>query len=140
MKKAFRSLVTFALALALLVTGVGGTAFAASSASGSIDGYKWSASVAMSTNSATAITDMTSAPSAHVEASVKVFYWWGDENHFARADGHEAAGYAMATATKKLGGAEVIGGEGHHLVFYNNTVRSSATFIGSTPSDAIEDK
>jgi len=137
MKKTFRSVLTFALALAMMVTCVGGTAFAASSDSGSIDGYSWSARVSTTSNSATATTSFGAAVSS-ITATVKVFYWFGDKNYFTPASGQVTPGYAVATATKQLGGAEVIGGSGYHTIYYNRTYRSADTSIGRTPPDATE--
>ena len=137
MKKAFRSILTLALALAMIVTCVNGTAFAASSDSGSIDGYTWTVRVSTTSNSATATTTFGAAVSS-LTATVNVYYWWGDSNYYTSGSGQVTPGYAVATATKQLGGAEVIGGSGYHTILYNRTYTSRDTSIGRTPSDAIK--
>ena len=52
--------------------------------------------------------------------------------------GSNTSGGAGATATKKIGGADVIGGKGTHYVGYDSYHWGTvATTIGTIPSNAI---
>lgn len=135
MKKTIKSVMAMALALVLTASSLGGTALAASSESGSIDGCSWSARVTKTTRSATATTKITGATNAYVDAAVEVYYWLGRVHYYTPASDSQTNGYAVATASKQLGGAEVEGGMGEHTIFYHNTTKSCATFIGDIPSN-----
>ena len=138
MKKSFKSVLTFALALAMMVTCMGGLAFAKSSDTGSIDGYTWTVRVSTTDDSATATTSFGANVSS-LTAEVTVYYWLGLQYYSCYASGQVTPGYAVATATKKRGGAEVIGAKGEHHILYDGTNTFRETSIGETPSGAIDD-
>lgn len=137
MKKTFRSALTFALALVMVATCMVGTAFAASSDSGSLNGYTWTARVSTTTSSATATTKFGVAVSS-ITAKATVYYWFGAANYYTTATGQVTPGYAVAIATKKFGGGEVKGAEGYHTILYDRAYESCETSTGRIPSDAIE--
>ena len=74
MKKSFKSVLTFALALVMMVTCMAVTAFASSSDSTTIAGYSASANVSYTRSSATATTTFGGPSSAYVSATVTAYY------------------------------------------------------------------
>lgn len=87
MKKSFKSVLTFALALVMMVTCMAVTAFASSSDSTTIAGYSASANVSYTRSSATATTTFGGPSSAYVSATVTAYYESGDTDYRRQASG-----------------------------------------------------
>lgn len=112
-------------------------AYAASSTTGSINGITVKASVTTSSSSATAKTIFGAGST--ITTTAYVYYWWGSGHYYSVAQTTATAGGgATATATRKLGGAEVVGGKGTHKVVHGNYTWSATTTKGTIYSDAIK--
>ena len=96
MKKSFKSVLTFALALVMMVTCMAVTAFASSSDSTTIAGYSASANVSYTRSSATATTTFGGPSSAYVSATVTAYYESGDTDYRRQASGLNSPGYSVA--------------------------------------------
>lgn len=118
MKKTFRSVLTFVLALVMMVTCMVGTAFAKSSDSTTIEGSVASANVSNTRTSATATTKYGGSTSAYVYAKVTAYYESGEFDYYRTAPGDLLPGYSAASVTISIGGAQVRGAAGAHEVHY----------------------
>ncbi len=120
----------------IILLGTGNTqVFAASRVDGTIDGAAVSGYVTTTDSSATAVTTFTRSGGSRT-VSVDVYYWWGSSYYATSASNSSSlSGGVAATATKKLGGAQVVAGKGYHRVTYNEYRWSpSPTVVGTIPS------
>ena len=127
MKKSFKSVLTFALALVMMVTCMAVTAFASSSDSTTIAGYSASANVSYTRSSATATTTFGGPSSAYVSATVTAYYESGDTDYRRQASGLNSPGYSVARINIDIPGAQVRGAEGEHRVYYDGHQWTPAT-------------
>lgn len=121
MSTRLKKLTALALSCLVLAGSTNVQIFAATSVSGVLSGTPTSGYVSKSSSSATAVTVFNRTGGTRC-ASVDVHYWWGEGRYYTAADASTTnAGGVSATATKKLGGAEVTGAIGYHLVVHNGT-------------------
>lgn len=128
-----------ALALAGIVgmACFGTSAKAASTVSDTLNGYSCFGSITTDSTSAHGTTTFGRG-SGNIKVSATVYYWFGSTYYKTMMTGSNTSGGAGATATKKIGGADVIGGKGTHYVGYDSYHWGTvATTIGTIPSNAI---
>ncbi|MCD8147595.1 MAG: hypothetical protein LUD84_10035 [Clostridiales bacterium] len=112
-------------------------ASAASSVSGSLDGTVVTGSISTTSTSASAKTTF-SRSGVTINAKATVYYWWGSRYYYTAVSSTAQAGGVSATATKKLGGAEVVGGIGEHSVSFDGYSWNKTTSTGTIPSSATK--
>lgn len=134
-KRLMKKILITMLSTSLMLANCGITSYAASSASGNIDGTPCSASITTNSSGATAST--TYSRNAEIKATATVYYWFGTYYYYSTASNSSTAGGTSATASKKLGGSEVVGGKGSHYIKYEAYTWSPSTSIGTIPSSAV---
>lgn len=133
-KKICKKGMAFALAGAVSMSGLGTDAMAASTVSGSLNGFGCYGSISTDSTSAHATTTFGRG-GANIKVSATVYYWSGDFYYETSMTGSNTAGGAGATATKKIGGADVVGGKGTHYAAYDSYHwGTETTKIGKIPS------
>lgn len=90
----------------------------APSVTGTLAGTTASGRVSYNSTSATAVTSY-SRSGASINVSAYVYYWFSKRYYVSYVSGSTTAGGISRTATKKLGGADVLGAEGDHYIYYN---------------------
>lgn len=136
-KKICKKGMAFALAGVVSMACFGTDAMAASTVSGSLNGFGCYGSISTNSTSAYATTTFGRG-GANIKVSATVYYWNGSKYYKTSMTGSNTAGGAGATATKKIGGADVIGGKGTHYAAYDSYHwGTETTTIGKTPSNAI---
>ena len=113
-----KKVATLGLVGTMSVAGMGTSAMAASSVSGKLNGFTYTASISKDNYCATAKTTF-SRGSSNIKAKATVYYWLIDTYYQSSAGANSSAGGASAVATKKKGGADVVGGKGVHSVSYD---------------------
>lgn len=139
-KRIWKKLVALGLALTLFFSYGNITTLAASSVSGNMSGAAIRGTINIyDDSSATAVTTFE-RPSSQIYATAYVYYWWGTYYYYNSSGRRYAtAGGISVTATKKLGGADVVGAEGIHEVKYGAYSWGPVqTTTGTIPSRAIE--
>ena len=134
-----KKMIAMLLCSVMMVIAGNAQAFAASSVQGSIAGTEVSGYVTIDSSSATAVTTFTRGGGKRY-ATAKVYYWWGTNNYVSSTGTSSGqTGGLSVTATKKYGGAEVVGGKGIHRVEYDiYTWGDAVTETGVIPSLATE--
>lgn len=85
------------------------------------------------TDTLTATTNF--GPSGFREAKAKIYYWLSNIYYYSEASSSSSqSGGVSATVTKKLGGADVLAGEGFHKVVYGDITWTPSTSVGSISS------
>lgn len=138
-KRIWKKLVALGLAAVLFLSYGNITTLAASSVSGELEGTTVNGNVSMNSSSATAVTSFAKSGGT-IYATAYVYFWY-DTYYFVTSSGRNSAtmGGISATATKKLGGADVVAGEGIHEVKWGAyTWAPSPTTVGTIPSSSIE--
>lgn len=127
-----------ALALSGVIITGGNTAKAASSVKGNLNGCDCYGCITIDGTSANATTTYGRGNSS-IRATATVYYWHKNKYYKSSMTSSNSAGGAGATATKKIGGADVIGGKGRHRVSYDAyTWGTKTTTIGTIKEDAKE--
>ena len=131
--------VSLVLAMSLILGYSKVVALAATSVKGSIGGISVSGALTMNTTSATASTSFGSGGGT-IYATATVYYWFGTMYYKSEVGPNEStAGGASATATKKLGGADVVGAKGQHKVKWQAyTWEPADTTTGTIIENAVE--
>ena len=100
------------------VAGMSTSAMAASSVSGKLNGFTYTASISKDNYSATAKTTFARGGS-NIKATATVYYWFDEVAFQSTISANSSAGGVSAVAQKKKGGADVVGGKGEHSVSYD---------------------
>lgn len=139
-KRIWKKLVALGLAVTLFLSYGNITTLAASSVRGNIDGTTVSGSITTYNNSYAVAETSYARSSSKIYATAYIYYWWGSTYYYTTSGrASSTAGGVSATATKKLGGAEVVAAEGNHEVQWGAyTWLPSPTTVGTIPSSAIE--
>lgn len=135
MKKRIKRVMALVLSGVILVCGGSVPAKAASTASGPLGSASVHASISTDSSSATAIT--TCSRGGSLTAKATVYYWFDTEYYKTSASAYSAGGGVSAIARKQLGGAEVIGGKGEHIVKFESYTWDPVTTIGTIRDDAL---
>ena len=138
-KRIWKTAVSLVVTLSL-VLGYGNViALAASTVRGEILDVEVVGRVIMDDMSATASTSYGRG-GGYIYATATVYYWFAE--YYCKTTvgpNFNTAGGASATATKKLGGADVIGAKGEHKVIWQAyTWEPEDTTIGAIREDSIE--
>ncbi|MCI5855992.1 MAG: hypothetical protein MR016_01310 [Agathobacter sp.] len=128
MKTRIKRVMAIMLGCMVLVAGNSVTVKAVSQESGVLGTAAVQASVSISSSSATATT--TCGRSATINVSATVYYHFGTGCYKTTASNSSSGGGTSATATKQLGGADVIGGKGVHYVAFESYSWNPTTTVG----------
>lgn len=136
-KKICKKGIVLTLAGAISMASFGTNAMAASTVTGNLNGIVCYGSISTNNTSAYATTTFGRSNST-IKTSATVYYWWKDKYYKTKVSNSNTAGGAGATAKKKIGGADVVGGKGTHFVKYDSYKwGTEKTTIGCIPSNAI---
>ena len=119
----------------LAVTCSGKTAMAQNPATGSLNGFTCYGKVSTDSDSATAMTTCGRG-SIDIRATAIVYYWFGNKYYNSIMYNSNSNSGATAVAKKKLGGAQVIGGQGEHYVAFDSHQWNPTTKTGTIPSSS----
>ena len=148
MKNRMKKLVAMALGTAMLLSANATPVYGADhshdpikitvdSEPGNINGFVTSASIAVEDNYRATASTGFNGYGATCNVTAKVYYCLGEIDYYSQISSSTSQpGGTTAIATKKLGGADVIGGKGIHKVTYGNYTWSPTTSVGETPSSA----
>lgn len=129
MKNRMKRVLALVLGCVIMVAGNGVTARAASQVSGSLGTASVGGTVSTNSSSATATT--TCSRSATIKVTATVYYYFGTGYYKSSESNSASAGGVSATASKQLGGAEVIGGKGEHYVAFDSYTWNPTTTTGT---------
>lgn len=134
-KKIIKAATGVLLSLSLAIAGFGMTANAKDKPSTSPNPLNASGRISIDNMSATATT--TFSRPGTIKATAVVYYWSEDKKYKSKNSSSNNIGGTSAIAEKKVGGADVEGGEGIHHVTYGATRWDDTTNVGTIYKNAI---
>jgi len=135
-KRCIKRTAAMALALVLAMSTMVMPAGAASTVSGTLDGYRATGSVSMGSTSASAQT-VFGTGAQYVSAKVALYYKWGDKSYYSIAQTAHGGAAASAYVERKKYGAELFGATGDHRIEYDAYSWNPAqTQVGTVLYDA----
>ncbi len=134
-KNMVKSVAGVILSLSLAIASCGMTAYARDESKTEENPLGAGGKVWIDSMSATATT--TFSRPGTIKVTAIVYYWSGQDKYYSTNSNSNSQGGTTATAQKKVGGADVEGGEGSHYVKYNKTEWHDTTKVGKIYTNAI---